>query len=206
MQPTNQPSKARSRCLYCGSLDRGKGCRYGPHKVHFHAGDETRCSYCGSTDYGRGCKVNPIGDLHLHGVNFNESFRKDLQNFLDNEFLLKELKKDFREFKAHKLKLIDENGNKIKNPLTEEEHAAFSPLTKTIIRLKKFLGPKLDLLEAQQNLAKKSAGDIVNIEKYKKIVEYREKIEDNINELYKIINEACNDGFSVEEVKKLIKT
>lgn len=206
MQPTNKPSKPRSRCLYCGSTNRGKGCRYGPHQTHFHAGDETRCSYCGSPDYGRGCKVNPTGDLHLHGVNFGENFKKDMQNFIDNEFLLRELKRDFRDFKAYKMKLIDENGNKIKNPLTEEEHSAYSPLTKTIFRLKKFLGPKIELLEAQQNINKKSVENNVSLEKYKKIVEYRERLEDTVNEMYKIINEACQDGFSVEEVKKLIKT
>jgi hypothetical protein len=206
MQPTNQPSKQRSRCLYCGSLNRGKGCRYGPHNTHFHAGDETRCSYCGSTDYGRGCKVNPVGDLHLHGVNFGEGFRKDLQSYLDNEVLLKELKKEFTDFKAYKLKIIDEHGNKIKVPITEEEHSAYSPLTKTIIRLKKFLGPKIELLEAQQSLVKNSVDNNVSLEKYRKITEYRQRIEDSINELYKTINEACNDGFSVEEVKKLIKT
>lgn len=206
MQPTNKPSKPKSRCLYCGSTNRGKGCRYGPHQTHYHAGDETRCSYCGSPDYGRGCKVNPINDLHMHGVNFNESIKKDVQSFLDNDFLLRELKKDFREFQAYKLKLIDSSGNKIRNPLTEAEHSAYSPLTKTIVRLKKFLGPKIELLEAQQNMNKKTLGDNVSLEKYKKIVEYREKIDEVINELYKVLNEACNEGFSVEEVKRLIKS
>ena len=116
MQPTNKPSKQRSRCLYCGSLDRGKGCAYGPHKVHFHAGDDTKCSYCGSTDYGRGCKVNPISNLHMHGVNINDSLKIDVQAFLDKEFLMNELTKNFKDFEAFRLQIIDEHGNKIKQP------------------------------------------------------------------------------------------
>ncbi len=57
MQQTNKPTPQRSRCMYCSSPDYGKGCRFGPHGVHFHADNSKKCAFCGSPDYGKGCKL-----------------------------------------------------------------------------------------------------------------------------------------------------
>lgn len=139
--------------------------------------------------------------MHIHGVNYNSMFKETVQNFLSNEVLLNELTKSYTDFEAYKLGIIDAEGNKIKAPITEAEKAAFDPLTKTIFRLKKFLGSKLDLLEASIMLEKQtvphSTGDI---EKYKKIVECREKIQGVVDELFSVIEESSKNGLSLEEI------
>ena len=91
----------------------------------------------------------------MRGSVFNNMYRESLQSYLDNEILLKELKKDFSEFECHALGIIDEKGNKIKSPVTEQEQVAYSPMVRTILRLKRFLGPKTDLLEATSLLKNK---------------------------------------------------
>lgn len=205
MQPTNQPKTQKSRCVFCGSTDYGKGCRFGPHKVHFHPDNSTKCSYCGSSDYGKGCKLNPTSNIHIHGGVYNNMYKEHVQSFLDNSVLINELKKDFKEFECFKLKIIDENGNKLKNPITEQEQLSYSSFVKTIIKLKKYLGPKIDLMEATNSLEKLAIPLNENIELYKKILSYQSKVDIVINELYKILEEAQHDGIPLEEVKKLVK-
>jgi len=205
MQQTNQRKAQRSRCMYCGTVDRGKGCRFGPHGVHFHAEDSTKCAYCGSSSYGRGCKLNPINDLHVHGTSYNNMFRESVQSFLDNTILINELKKDFKDFLAYKLGIIDEKGNKIKNPINEQEKVAFGPFVKTVIKLKKYLGSKIDLLEASSLLEQNLIPLNENIEKYKKMLEYKDKVSNIVNDLYKTLDEAQQEGLSLDDIKNFIK-
>tara|TARA_R110000868_G_scaffold103681_18_gene285398 strand:+ start:3097 stop:3726 length:630 start_codon:yes stop_codon:yes gene_type:complete len=205
LQPTNKgPAKQQSRCIYCGSLNHGKGCRYAPHGVHFHPDDPTRCSYCGSKNYGKGCHVNPISDVHVHGINYNTMFKEEIQSLLDMSFLLNELKKDYKQFPAYKLGLIDEKGNNIKKPVTLNEQTAYTPVVKNVLRLKRYLGPKVDLLEASIALGKEVT-DTTDMVRYKKFLEYKDRVQGVINELYKVLDEACQDGLSLEETTKLIK-
>ena len=205
MQPTNQRKPQKSRCRYCGSVDHGKGCRFGPHGVHFHPDDSTKCGFCGSPSYGRGCRLNPTSDLHVHGSNFNSMYRESIQSFLDNEVLLRELKKDFKEFRCFELGLIDEKGNKIKNPITEQEKLSFTPFVKTILKVKKYLGSKMDLLKAQNDLSASSMQLNENIEHYKKVLEYQSKVSDIVNDLYKTLDEATANGLCLEDIQKLLK-
>ena len=191
--------------MYCGSADHGRGCRFGPHGVHFHQDDSTRCGYCDSTSYGRGCRLNPTSDLHVHGSSFNSMYKESVQSFLDNEILLKELKKDFRQFQCYRLGIIDKDGNKIKNPITEQEKLSFTPFTKTVLKLKKYLGSKLDLLEAQNDLSLSSLQLNENIEHYKKVLDYQDKVKTIVNELYKTLDEATEDGLCLEDIQKLLK-
>lgn len=205
MQPTNQPKSQKSRCIYCGSTDYGKGCRIGPHRTHLHSGNSLKCVYCGSADYGRGCRINPTADLHVHGINFNTMYRENLQSFLDHKCLLNELKKDYRQFKCYRLGLIDEQGNKLRNPITEEEQLSFTPMTKTILKLKRFLGPKIDLLNATNLLESDSLPFKNNIEYYKKLLEFQDKVGTVINELYKTLDEAQQQGLALEDLKNVLK-
>lgn len=201
---SNQPLTQRSRCMYCGSVNFGKGCRYGPHGVHFHPDDSLKCAYCGSPNYGKGCRINPINDLHIHGINYNSMFRENVQSFLDSKVFLSELKKDFKEFECFKLGIIDQNGNKIKNPVNEQQKASFTPMIKTIIRLKKYLGPKVELLEVS-NLMESNVKFEEDVVQYEKVLKYQDKVQDVVNELYKVLEEAKKDGLSLEEVNKLIQ-
>lgn len=204
MQPTNQFKKQQSRCSFCGSVNRGKGCRYAPHGVHFHPTDSTKCSYCGSSDYGRGCKLNPTSDLHVRGAIFNPMIKESVQNFMDNEILINELKKSYSDFACYKFGIIDANGNKLKTPITEEEQASFSPMIKTVLRLKRYLGSKIELIEASTFLERESL-PVENVVKYQKLLEYKDKIDIITSQLFKVLDEATIDGLSIEDVKKLLK-
>jgi len=188
-----------NRCIYCNSPSYGKGCRLGPGGVHFHPQDSKKCSYCGSTSYGRGCKINPFTDIHLHGIDFNKMFNESL----NNRFLLKELNKDYKEFEAYKLGIINDNGDKIKEPVTEQEQAAYSPETKTILKVKKYLGSKLDLIN--QTAVLESASKLnYNKDNHKKVLEYEQRINDIIAELHKTTDEALKDGLTLEQVQALL--
>ena len=205
MQPTNKAiSSAISRCIYCGSTTRGKGCKYGPYGVHFHPDNVKKCAYCGSTNYGRGCKTNPTSDLHIHGINYNSMFKEQIESFLEYKIFIENLKKPFVEFKAYKLKLIDENGNKIKTPATDLEKFAYSPFVRTIIKIKKYLGSKLDLIEAENNLVTETL-QMEDLSKYKKLLEYKDEVGRVINSLYDVIERANDDGFSLDEINQLLK-
>lgn len=205
MQPTNQHKAQKSRCVFCNSTDYGKGCRLGPQGVHFHPHDFSKCSYCGSPDFGKGCRLNPSSNLHIHGSVYNNMYKEEVQSILDNSVLISELKKDYRDFQCYALGIIDSNGNKIKQPITEEERLSYSPLTRTILRVKKYLGPKIDLLDAAQNFSKDTVGLHESIEQHKKIIHYREQFDCLINEMYKLIQEAQNDGIASENIKRIIR-
>lgn len=205
MQPTNQNKPQRSRCVFCNSTDYGKGCRFGSQGVHFHPHDFSKCSYCGSPDFGKGCRLNPSSNLHIHGGVYNNMYKEMIQTTFDNSVLINEIKKDYTKFQCYKLGIIDGHGNKVKQPITEEEHNAYSPLTRTILRLKKYLGNKIDLLDAAQTLNKESVQMNESIEQHKKIIQHRDRIDSLINEVYRAVEEAQNDGVSLENVKKILR-
>lgn len=194
----------KSRCVYCGSADYGKGCKFGPHNTHFHPGDSKNCAYCGSGSYGKGCKLNPTSDLHIHGINYNTMFKESIQSFFDNNVLLHQLKKDYKEFYCYKLGIIDESGNKIKTPITEQEKLSYTPFTKTILKLKRYLGTKVDLLEAESSL-NLSVELNENVEHYEKLLNLQLRIESIVNNLYATIEEAQQQNIPLEDIKKVLK-
>lgn len=196
--------KSVSRCMYCGSPSFGKGCRYGPKGTHFHPTDPRKCSWCGSPDYGKGCKINPFNNLHIHGIEYNTMIKESMQNVLQNQLLLNLLKQNIVEYQAYKLNLIDKHGNKIKEPLTEEEKQALSPAIKTILKIKKFLGPKLELIE-HVTLLENSQKTEFNREKYQKLITYENKVNDIIEQFHRLVECACQDGISFEELESLIQ-
>lgn len=205
MELTNQRNTPRKcRCIYCGSTAYGKGCKFAPHGVHFHPDDARKCSYCGSNSYGKGCKINPTSDLHVHGINYNSMFKEQVQSFLDSKILLEEIKKDYTKFACFKYGIIDDKGNKIKEPITEEERESFGPMVRTIIRLKKYLGPKIDLLDASNNLKSNSIPLQENIIYYTKILNFQKKLDTLMSEVYKTLDEAQDSGVSLDDIKKIL--
>lgn len=205
MQPTNQSKPQKSRCVFCNSTDFGKGCRLGPHGVHFHPHDFSKCSYCGSPDFGKGCRLNPSSNIHIHGGVYNNMYKENIQSILDSSVLINELKKDYTDFWCYKLGITDGSGNKIKQPITEEEQLSYSPLTRTILRVKKYLGPKVDLLDVAQNFSKDTVGLHESVKQHKKLLHYRERVDSLVNEMYRVIEEAHNDGIASENIKKIIR-
>jgi hypothetical protein len=188
-----------SRCLYCNSTSYGKGCRYAPKGVHFHPSDPKKCSYCGATSYGRGCKLNPFSDIHLHGIDYNKMFNESLKN----KFLTNQLNKNFTDFKAYKLGIINANGDKIKEPVTEQEQAAYSSETKTILKIKKYLGSKLDLIN-QTAILENASKIEYNKENHKTFLEYEQKINDIFAQLHETADNAIKDGLTLEQVQALL--
>ena len=192
--------KPVSRCLYCNSTSYGRGCKYAPKGIHFHPSDPKKCSYCGSTSYGRGCRLNPFSDLHLHGIDYNKMFNEALKN----KFLTQQLNKNFTNFEAYKLGIINEVGNKIKEPVTEQEHAAYSPETKTILKIKKYLGSKLDLINQTAILENASKAEY-NKETHKTFLEYEQKINNIFAQLHETTDNAIKDGLTLEQVQALLQ-
>lgn len=205
MQPTNKPSQHKSRCSFCSSTDYGKGCRFGPGGVHMHTDNPSRCSYCGSSDYGKGCKLNPSGNIHIRGAVYNNMYKETVQSFLDSKILINEIKKPYTEFQCYKLGIIDEKGNKTRNPSTIQEHAAYDSMTRTILKLKRFLGPKIDLIDAFTEMQTNIKLVNENLEYFNKIIEYKQRVDEVTENLYKIINEAQRDGIPLNELKSFIK-
>lgn len=206
MQPTNKAKPfLKPRCIYCGAIYRGKGCRYAPYGVHFFPDDPKKCAYCGSTSYGRGCKVNPTCDLHVHGINYNSMFKEEVQSFLDFRVLLRELKRDFKDFEAYKLGIIDITGNKIKEPETITEKAAYSNAAKQLLRMKRYLGAKVDLMHHTSDLNESSKCSCDKAS-YKKQLEYRDRMNETLNQLYQTMDEALQNGLSYEEVINFLKS
>lgn len=196
--------KSVSRCMYCGSPSFGKGCRYGPKGTHFHPTDPRKCSWCGSPDYGKGCKLNPFNNLHIHGIEYNTMIKENMEGVLQNQLFLSLLKQDITDYQAYKLNLIDKCGNKIKEPITEEEKQSLTPAVKTILRIKKFLGPKLDLIEHVTLLEKTQKIDF-NKEKYQKLIAYENKVNDIIEQFHRLVESAYKDGISFEDLENLIQ-
>jgi hypothetical protein len=192
--------KPVSRCLYCNSPSYGKGCRYAPKGIHFHPSDPKKCSYCGSPAFGRGCKLNPFSDIHLHGIDYNKMFNEALKN----KFLTQQLNKNFTDFEAYRLGIINEVGNKIKEPITEQEKAAYSPETKTILKIKKYLGSKLDLINQTAILENTSKAEY-NKENHKTFLEYEQKINNIFAQLHETADNALKDGLTLEQVQALLQ-
>lgn len=189
-----------SRCMYCNSTSYGKGCKYAPKGVHFHPDDAKRCSYCGSASYGRGCRMNPFSDIHLHGIDYNKMFNESFKN----KFLLSILNKEYREFEAYKLGIINENGDKIKEPVTEQEMLAYSPETKTILKVKKYLGSKLELIN-QTALLEGTNKLNYNRENHKILLQFEEKFNNIFAQLHEATEQALKEGLSIEQVHKLLQ-
>jgi hypothetical protein len=192
--------KPVSRCIYCNSTSYGKGCKYAPKGVHFHPQDSKKCSYCGSTSYGRGCRLNPFSDIHFHGIDYNKMFNESMKN----KFLIDTLNQDFTEFEAYKLGIINEKGDKIKDPISEQELAAYSAETKTLLKIKKYLGSKLDLINNTAIL--ESATKIeYNRENHKKVLQFEEKFNSILAQLHETADEALKEGLSIEQVRALLQ-
>jgi hypothetical protein len=150
--------------------------------------------------YGKGCKYNPTGDMHVHGIDYNMMFSESISN----QFLLKTLNKPYVEFLAYKLGIIDDCGNKIKEPITEEEIKSYSPDVKTILKIKRYLGSKLELIN-QTVVLEKHNNFTYNKDKHKLLLQYEDKINNIIAELHETTEQALKDGISVEQVRTMLQ-
>lgn len=186
--------------MYCQSTNYGKGCSYAPNGVHFHPDDPKLCSYCGSTNYGKGCGINPFGKTHVHGIMYNSMLKESLTT----GFIINEIFKPITKFRAFELGIIDEHGNKIKEPLTEEEKSSYTPITKTLIKIKRYLGSKLDLINQSTILEKESSISYTK-ETHKTLLEFEDKFNNIFAELHEVTDEALRSGLSLEQIESLLR-
>lgn len=183
-----------SKCFYCGSLSYGKGCNYGPHKIHVHLNDPKKCIYCGSLSYGRGCRVNPFSDLHIHGIQFNTLIQEQLEtNVCMENVLRKYLTESLHWHQAFRLGLIDADGNPLRDPVTEQERQSLGPLDKTLLRIRRYLGPKRDFLSLLPESEK--LNESVS---FPKAEVWEEKLRKDLDRLHQTIAEATQDGAPTE--------
>ena len=144
--------------------------------------------------------MNPFSDIHLHGIDYNKMFNESFKN----KFLLSILNKEYREFEAYKLGIINENGDKIKEPVTEQEMLAYSPETKTILKVKKYLGSKLELIN-QTALLEGTNKLNYNRENHKILLQFEEKFNNIFAQLHEATEQALKEGLSIEQVHKLLQ-
>mgnify|MGYP000886465373 CR=1 FL=1 len=51
------------KCRHCGTSGYGKGCPWGPNKIHVHGPDGKHCVYCGGKQlFGPNCPFSPDGN------------------------------------------------------------------------------------------------------------------------------------------------
>jgi len=194
----------KNRCFYCGSQSYGKGCRYGPGGVHVHLEDTKKCCYCGSPNYGRGCKMNPHSDLHIHGLEFNTMLKEGLGTTVMNVVLLKEMSRSFTDTLAFELKLIDESGNIVREPVTEQEKAALSPAMRTIFRIKRFLGAKVDLLNLSR-LTENTRTTEYSRKTHELLLDHETRFASILNDLHEAVDYAYKDGLTFEQIESIIQ-
>lgn len=194
--------KPIDRCIYCNSASYGWGCKHSANKLHFHATDSTKCSYCGSTSYGKGCRYSPDG-IHIHGINYNQMLTDSIDENINNGILLNFLRKKITDYKAYKLGIIDESGNKIKEPITEQERASYTPSIRTILKIKRYLGSKLQLMEEIMNLKARSNLDYC-AENHKKVLSYEDKFNEIYAMFHETVHQAQEDGLTFEQIESLI--
>jgi hypothetical protein len=149
--------------------------------------------------FGYGCKLNPNGNTHVHGVDYNPMIREALNNV----FLLKELNKPISDFDAFKLKIINQDGIKIKEPVTEQEKAAFTPGVQTILKIKKYLGSKLDLINNSIILEQASKLNY-NRENHIRILALESKIEEIYEDFCNTVDNALTDGITLEQINAIL--
>jgi hypothetical protein len=127
-----------------------------------------------------------------------------LKESLTTGFIINEIFKPITKFRAFELGIIDEHGNKIKEPLTEEEKSSYTPITKTLIKIKRYLGSKLDLINQSTILEKESSISYTK-ETHKTLLEFEDKFNNIFAELHEVTDEALRSGLSLEQIESLLR-
>lgn len=197
----------QSCCIYCGSTAYGVGCPYSPHRRHVHADDPKRCIYCGSTSFGVGCPYNPFGKKHIHGVEFNQMMKESVLNSFPIAALIFRLSEPITEMAAYKFGLIDENGRKLKVPVTEEEKNSFTLLDSFVIKIRRILGeekiPLLNMVVMLEMTKSQNTGEKFDQQLYEKELKLKHRVAILVEEYKNIIAEGTQQGISRSSVENM---
>jgi len=196
---------SQSKCMFCSSPTYGNGCPYSGHGYHIHPNNGKRCIYCGSTQRGRGCPFNPHGQVHVFGVDYNQMISDSVESTIITSYLMERLHKPFTEHKAYELGLIDERGNKIKDPETSAEIHSLSLLDEYLINIKQILGNKVDMINYALFIEHQSELTMENYsEQIEKETSLKKKLDICLEDLKMIINESFQQGLQTKNIEKVI--
>ena len=189
--------------MYCSSKNYGKGCNYGPKNTHVHTDDPTKCIYCGSKNYGKGCKLNPHNSsLHVHGAEYNQILPENVTHAALNSIFLTLLHTPTVQYDAFKAGIISESGEKLRDPKGLLEHSYYTPMIRTTLRIKRFLGSKLQLLEP--GILREHKEVDVSPERIALKERYRICIEECLQSLTMSLQEGMSEGLTFEEFESII--
>lgn len=196
---------SNSKCSFCNSKSFGKNCPFSPYKkTHCHmdlAG--SRCIWCGSAQiHGPNCPLSPS---KYHGSSSN-AFTSMISESFFLGYLINLLETPFINTDAYKLGIINERGEKIKTPSTEEELSAYSPINKYFFNMKKLLGERLEILNQSVNLESsiESSKTEKSIEKYEAELQFSNEMDIVKKRLFESINEGLNSNLTLADIIHII--
>ena len=194
-----------SKCMYCDSSNYGRGCNYGPNKLHVHVDDSKRCVWCGSTNIGGGCQFNPFSKTHQRGITYNPVMVEALENGLTQGIIMNKLSKPISDTMAYKRGLIDEMGNTIREPDNLEESKILSGADKYLIKVRNLLREKLDILNLTLYYEDNNSESIDDIERLYPIeLECKDEIKEAVTNLIAISNKYGNKGITSVQFERMI--
>lgn len=202
-----QQNKQVTRCMFCNSTSYGKGCPYSPHKRHVHITDGHKCIYCGSINVGSGCPYNPFNHIHVKGVEYNMMAKESIHRSVTAGLFLARLIQPIPDMPAFKMGLIDENGCKLKECVSDEEKAALTPTDMYILKIRRLIGEHvIDLFGSSVLLEinSKQQKPTFDANKYQDEVVLTCDINNAVDNLKDIFNESIEKGFSREYIENLI--
>lgn len=198
-----------SKCMFCGSPQYGLSCPYAPHGLHVHVDDAHKCIFCGSTAAGLGCRLNPgKRKIHIRGAFMASLMESLIKNGVQMTLLMNALKEPFTNKQAYKLGLINEEGERIRKPITLEEKAALGLYESLIFKIKRLLGPKIDLIHEMLQIESSKPEEQESIEDFQRNCEMEAalsaRIEIPAREIEKLIHEFTLKGLPTEKIQKIL--
>ena len=198
-------TNVNSKCLYCGSVQYGKGCPYGPNGLHVHTDDPSRCVWCGDTSVGKGCRYSPFNGMHQKGIAYNPIMTEAVENGIIQGIVMDRMTRSLTETPAFRAGLIDEHGNIIKEPKTIEEKRLLTGVDKYLIKVRNLVENRLDLLNASlyyDTVIEESMEDIERV--YTAELEFRDDLQKSIAHLLEVVDIYSRRGITSSKAEKMI--
>lgn len=98
-----------------------------------------------------------------------KQIKEDAPKNVVTAYLINEISKPYTDFAAFKMGVIDEFGGMKKKPLTLDERNSYTPLDQYVLRIKRMLGTKLDLLNGSLYMGMTLHEDIQTFVKEKEV-------------------------------------
>ena len=129
-------------------------------------------------------------------LNLNEAFL--------TAYLMKTLETPFVDMLAFKYGIIDEQGNQLKKPQTLEESLSYTSIDSYLIKLKKIIGNRTELLNYNTFLENSTNISKLPIELYEKELELKSELAILSNRYKKCLIEAKLNHLPTELIEKIV--